>query len=249
MNLRKTIKKFYFHTIKGYRPITVVLRHKISPVQERYLHTHKHYLNLKNYCLWEIKNKAKQIFLEIGFGGGEHLIKLAEVNKQAEVVGVELYTPGVVKVLQKIDHLHLKNLFVSTNDARDILKIISKESLRRIYILFPDPWTKKRQFSRRLVNGKFLQKCVSKLGTDGQIILSTDWEEYAGEIEKTLQELKGKNKLKVTKFEDNIAQTDERFKNIVNTNFANRAKREGRKITIFILEKTVTKKLFVWFFR
>jgi tRNA (guanine-N7-)-methyltransferase len=249
MYFRKAIKRFYFHTIKGYRPITVVLRHKISPEQEKYLHTHKHFLNLKSYSPWENKNKDKQIFLEIGFGGGEHLLKLVQENKQTEVVGVELYTPGVVKVLQKIDELHLKNLFVSTCDARDILKIISKESLSRIYILFPDPWTKKRQFSRRLVNRKFLQKCVSKLGTDGQIVLATDWEEYAVEIENVLQELKGKHKLKIKKFEDSIVQTDERFKNIVNTNFANRAKREGRKITIFILEKTVTKKLFVRFFR
>lgn len=249
MNFRKSVKKFYFESIKGYRPITVVLRHKISPEQEKYLYTHKHYLNLRNYSLWENKNKDKQIYLEIGFGGGEHLLKLAQENKQAEVVGVELYTPGVVKVLQMIDHLHLKNLFVSTHDARDILKKITKESLSRIYILFPDPWTKKRQFSRRLVNRNFLNKCLSKIKREGQIVLATDWEGYAQEIEKVLGELKGKSKIKITKYEDSVVMSETRFQNIVSTNFANRAKKEGRKITIFILEKTITRKLFVRFFR
>ena len=241
MNIKKSLKRFYFETMLGYRPLTVVLRHKISPVLQKYLHTHKNFLNLKKYKNWERENINKEIFLEVGFGSGEHLVNLACDNKEntnLKILGVELYTPGAVKVLQKIDENNLGNLYISTDDARDILNIVRGNILTKIFVLFPDPWTKKRQFSRRLVSKSFLNKCLRKLRKNGQIVLATDWHDYAKEIEETLLELKHENNLSVVKLGNDFVCSEEKFKNIVNTNFAKRAKVEGRGITIFIVEKT-----------
>ena len=242
MNFKKAFKKFYFQKILGFRPMTVVLRHKISPEQEKYLQSHKNFLTLQNFRNLE-KNLGREIFLEIGFGGGEHVVSLAQENKEnknLKIVGVELYKPGVVKVLKQIDFLNLKNLFVSCDDARDVLQKISKENLGKIFILFPDPWTKKRQFERRLVNEKFLEKCLEKLKKNGEIIFATDWANYAQEIENILKILEIKNKVTFEKVNNNENEKEnnfEEFTNILNTNFAKRAKREGRAINIFVIKK------------
>ncbi len=246
INFKKKIKKFYFEQILGFRPITVVLRHPINIEQENYLQNHKNFLNLQNFKKWVKENFSKQIFLEIGFGSGEHVVNLADENKQNEnikIVGIELYKPGVVKALRKIDEKNLQNLFLSSCDVRDILKEISLQSLAKIFILFPDPWTKKRQFNRRLVNENFLKICLQKLKADGEIILATDWENYAEEIEKNLENLKNKREIDFQTISDESLNSQE-FQNICETAFAKRAKREGRKINIFIIEKTKTKSLF-----
>jgi hypothetical protein len=105
MNFRKLLRKFFYEKVLGFRPLTVVLRHKVSNEQEKYLHSHKNFLNLKKYRSWEKGNFKNEIFLEIGFGSGEHLVNLARENKEnknLKILGVELYTPGAVKVLQKV---------------------------------------------------------------------------------------------------------------------------------------------------
>lgn len=135
----------------------------------------------------------------------------------------------------------MQNLSVSTDDARDVLNIISSKILTKIFILFPDPWTKKRQFSRRLVNKSFLKKCLRKVKEKGQIVLATDWEDYANEIEKILLKLKKENIVEILKLENDLVCEDEKFKNITNTNFAKRAKLEGRRITLFVISKTPAK--------
>lgn len=239
MKLKKFFKRFYFEKILGFRPMTVVLRHKISDDQEKYLQNHKYFINLQNLKFWEKKNSDKQIFLEIGFGSGEHLLLLTEENKNKEnfsVLGIELYEPGVIKVLKKVDENSLQNLYVSDCDARDVLEKFSKNSLSKIFVLFPDPWTKKRQFNRRLINENFLKICLQKLKNGKEIVLATDWRNYAEGIEKILENLKEKNKIEFVKFGE-IGESCLEFKNIYETNFAKRAKREGRKINIFVIKK------------
>lgn len=233
-NLTRSFKKIYYHKIRGFRPTTVVLRHKINDTLLNYLLKHRYFLNLKNYGQWERENFNKEIFVEFGFGSAEYLISLGKENrldKNIQILGVELYEPGVIKALQQIDKNNLENIFVSKDDARDILKEISKNVLSKVFILFPDPWTKKRQFERRLVNLQFLKDCLKKLKTKGEIILATDWENYALDIEKILNVLKDKKYIDYKKF---TKEELSKFPNICNTNFANRAKREGRNITVFV---------------
>ncbi len=228
--IKKILRKFYFQNILGFRHHTVILRHKISDEQEKFLQNHHLFLTLNKIKSFQ-ENNSVPLYLEIGFGSGEHLVELGKINrenKNLKILGVELYKPGVVKTLKKIDVEELENVFVNSDDVRDVLQILKKESLQKTFILFPDPWTKKRQFKKRLVNKEFLIKVLEKIGVGGETIISTDWEHYAESVENILEELKKEGKINFEKYGESLE-----FKNILETTFAKRAKREGRSINIF----------------
>jgi tRNA (guanine-N7-)-methyltransferase len=224
MPLKKLFKKIYYKYILRFQPYTVVLRERISDEEENYLLNHKNYLQKLNLS-------NKKIILEIGFGNGGHIVNLAKKyveQKEVVVFGTDLYKPGAVKVLKEVDRLGLANLLITCTDARDVIKQVSKNKLWKTFILFPDPWTKKRQFKKRLVNEEFLEKVLEKTVDGGEVVLATDWENYAESMEKILEELSSEKKIVFSKMDES-----EEVKNIFETTFAKRAKREGRSINIF----------------
>lgn len=123
----------------------------------------------------------KPCWLEIGFGGGEHLIKQAQDNPDIGFIGCEPFIDGVAKVLGSIDSFSLRNIRIHDADARDLLDWLKPESLDRVFILFPDPWPKKRHLKRRIVRGNFLDLLHSRCKPEARIRFATDIASYVNE--------------------------------------------------------------------
>ena len=95
---------------------------------------------------------VSRVWLEIGFGGGEHLAAQAESNPDIGVIGCEPFINGVAKLLCEIDARNLTNIRIWDDDARDVLDWLEDGSVERVFVLFPDPWPKKRHQKRRLIS-------------------------------------------------------------------------------------------------
>ncbi|MBX3476887.1 MAG: tRNA (guanosine(46)-N7)-methyltransferase TrmB [Brevundimonas sp.] len=123
--------------------------------------------------------QATEAWLEIGFGGGEHLAAQAERNPQAVIIGCEPFLNGVGSLLRHIDERGLKNVRVHADDARAVVDALPDASLDRVLILFPDPWHKARHNKRRLVQDEFAGELVRVLKPGGALRFATDWADYA----------------------------------------------------------------------
>ena len=120
-----------------------------------------------------------ETWLEIGFGGGEHLLWQAMHNPTVGHIGCEPFRDGVIKVLDAIDTHKLDNIRVHADDARDVLRWLRAGSISRAFVLFPDPWPKKKHQKRRLVNANLLAALARVLRPGGQLRLGTDIADYA----------------------------------------------------------------------
>ncbi|WP_421730250.1 tRNA (guanosine(46)-N7)-methyltransferase TrmB [Brevundimonas sp.] len=124
--------------------------------------------------------EATEAWLEIGFGGGEHLAEQAAKNPNAVMIGCEPFLNGVASVLRHIDDRGLKNVRIHADDGRDVLNAIPDASLDRVMILFPDPWHKVRHNKRRLLNEETAAQIARVLKPGGRLRFVTDWKDYAG---------------------------------------------------------------------
>lgn len=122
------------------------------------------------------------VFLDIGFGGGEALIELAEIRPDECVIGVDVHTPGVAAVLEAVEARGLRNVRVVEGDVIDFVGRLPPQSLAGVRMFFPDPWPKQRQRTRRLVRPDFLDLLVPTLRIGGTIHIATDSAEYATQI-------------------------------------------------------------------
>ena len=123
--------------------------------------------------------EASEVWLEIGFGGGEHLAAQAAAHPQALMIGCEPFLNGVASLLRHIDEGDLKNVRIHTDDARAVVEALPDASLDRIMILFPDPWHKVRHNKRRLIQDEFVASLVRVLKPGGRLRFVTDWKDYA----------------------------------------------------------------------
>jgi tRNA (guanine-N7-)-methyltransferase len=123
-----------------------------------------------------------EIVLDVGFGGGEALIEIAEIRPHERVLGVDVHTPGVAAVFDAIEARGLRNVRVVEGDVMDFLPRIPQRSLAAIRIFFPDPWPKRRQRKRRLVRPDVIHRLVSLLRTGGTIHVATDDPDYAAQM-------------------------------------------------------------------
>lgn len=121
----------------------------------------------------------KQTWLEIGFGGGEHLLWQARHNPDVALIGCEPFEDGVIKVLTAITTDDLKNICLHMGDARDVVRSIPAASIDRAFILFPDPWPKRKHRKRRLVNSSLLALLANVMRTGAELRIGTDIGDYA----------------------------------------------------------------------
>ena len=105
----------------------------------------------KKKNLQSVLTNKKPIFLEIGFGQGENLVKLSLARPDWKFLGVDPYINGVASLLEKIDSKKIKNILILHGDARKFIKTLPENSISEACILFPDPWHKSKHLSRRLV--------------------------------------------------------------------------------------------------
>ena len=118
--------------------------------------------------------------LEIGCGMGETTATIAAAHPQNDYLGIEVHTPGVGSLLKEIATRELSNLRVIQHDAVEVVRdMIAPGSLSGIHIFFPDPWPKKRQQKRRLIQPGFVALLATRLAPNGYLHCATDWEEYA----------------------------------------------------------------------
>ena len=153
-------------------------------------------------------SKQHGVVIEIGFGDGTVLIESALKNPNKNFIGIEVYDSGLGQCLNEINKHKIKNIRLIYGDAVEVFEqFITKKSVEKINILFPDPWPKKRHHKRRLINKRFLALLSKSLINKGIINISTDWEDYAQQIELTFKEsnqfkeIKGESRNLKTKFE------------------------------------------------
>lgn len=125
--------------------------------------------------------------LEIGFGMGGATAEIAQRHPENDYLGIEVHTPGVGSLLNRIEQLGLTNLRIIQHDAVDVLhRMLSAGCLSGVHIFFPDPWPKARHHKRRLVQPHLIARLCELLRTDGYIHIATDWEDYAEHILQVL---------------------------------------------------------------
>jgi tRNA (guanine-N7-)-methyltransferase len=119
------------------------------------------------------------VWLEIGFGGGEHLLWQATHNPGVGFIGCEPFQDGVVKVLRAIDEQGLANIRLHADDARALLRWLPEAAIARAFVLFPDPWPKKRHQKRRLVSVATLRELARVMPPGAELRIATDIGDYA----------------------------------------------------------------------
>jgi tRNA (guanine-N7-)-methyltransferase len=128
-------------------------------------------------------------WLEIGFGGGEHLIWQAAHWPHVGLIGCEPFEDGVIKVLTAIEDRGLSNIRLHVDDARDVLRWLPEASIARAFVLFPDPWPKRKHLKRRLVNRHLLELLARVMRPGSELRLGTDIADYARTMLMAVQQV------------------------------------------------------------
>jgi len=129
---------------------------------------------------------GKPVWLEIGFGGGEHLVHQAAQNPDVGIIGAEPYINGVAMLLGKIRRANVQNLAVHPGDARDLMDVLPAQSVDRAFLLYPDPWPKKRHHRRRFVTQEHLVPLAETLKPGAILRVATDIPDY---VRQALEEV------------------------------------------------------------
>ena len=128
----------------------------------------------------EFAARPAEIWLEIGFGGGEHLIAEAMAHPQAGFLGCEPFVNGVAKLLTQIEAAGCNNLRLFEGDAALLIARLPACSLDGVYLLYPDPWPKRRQRKRRFVSDAMLRQLARVMRSGAELRFATDIDDYAG---------------------------------------------------------------------
>jgi tRNA (guanine-N7-)-methyltransferase len=158
-------------------------------------------------------------WLEIGFGGGEHLAHQATLNPEVSLLGAEAFLNGVAKLLAQVQESGVNNIRVMYGDARMLLEVLPDASFERIYLLYPDPWPKTGQKKRRFVNDINLRHFHRVLKPAGLFLFASDIPDY---VLWTQQHVAEFGQFKLGKGES------QPFENWTQTRYEAKALREGR---------------------
>ncbi len=124
-------------------------------------------------------HQPQSVWLEIGFGGGEHLAAQAERNPQVGFIGCEPFVNGVANLLGHIDAQKLTNIRIHPDDAREILDAMPDACIDRCFVLFADPWPKARHKTRRFIGPENLPRLARVLKSGTELRLATDDKQLA----------------------------------------------------------------------
>ena len=122
---------------------------------------------------------AEEVWLEIGFGGGEHMASQAARAPNVLIIGCEPFLNGVASAVRHVDEQGLKNVRIKDGDARELIGHLPDACLNRVFILFPDPWPKARHHKRRIVQPEVLADLARVMKPGGKLRFATDVAGYA----------------------------------------------------------------------
>lgn len=122
--------------------------------------------------------RRREVWLEVGFGAGEHLAAQAETHSDIGFIGCEPYLNGVAALLARIDARNLTNVRIYNDDARELIDRLAPRTLSRVFILFPDPWPKARHARRRFVAADTLDSLARVMDDGAELRFATDDKVY-----------------------------------------------------------------------
>jgi tRNA (guanine-N7-)-methyltransferase len=121
---------------------------------------------------------ATSAVLEIGFGGGEHMVAQAKKTPEAVVIGAEPFLNGVASALRHVEEQGAANVRIHHGDARELMAALPDASVARAFILFPDPWPKARHHKRRLIQPETVAELARVLTPGARLRFASDWADY-----------------------------------------------------------------------
>ena len=127
----------------------------------------------------KLAGAAREVWLEAGFGAGEHLTGQAAAHPDVLLLGAEPFVNGLGACLAHIDDAGLTNVRLHAGDVRALMALLPDASIDRLYILFPDPWPKTRHKKRRLIQPDFIAEAARLLKPGAPLRFATDWTDYA----------------------------------------------------------------------
>jgi tRNA (guanine-N7-)-methyltransferase len=166
-----------------------------------------------------LSGATERCWLEIGFGGGEHVAHQASLNPDVTILGAEPYLNGVAKLMAEIETRTLTNVRVHYGDARVLLEALPEACFERVYLLYPDPWPKARQNKRRFVSPDNLAQIHRVLKPSGQFWFASDIEDYVAWTRTHVAD---------SKFFAEEGDATQPFENWTRTRYEAKAVREGR---------------------
>lgn len=129
---------------------------------------------------------TREVWLEIGFGGGEHFVHMAKTYPEIGLIGCEPYINGVAMLLGKIRQAAVENIAVHPGDARDLFDVLPPETLSKVFLNYPDPWPKKRHHRRRFVTPEHLEPLHRVMKPGAELRVATDIKDY---VRQTMEEV------------------------------------------------------------
>jgi tRNA (guanine-N7-)-methyltransferase len=167
--------------------------------------------------------RSAPLGLEIGFGSGQALLDWGETAPEFNLIGVEVYQPGIGSLLQGRAERGLEHIQVVEGDVTTVLtELFPLEGLAEVRIFFPDPWPKRRHLKRRLIQPSFISELAIRLVPGGRLRLATDWQPYASWMLRVLDAEKG--------LKNEAEGFAERFEGRPVTRFEARGQRLGHEV-------------------
>jgi tRNA (guanine-N7-)-methyltransferase len=165
-----------------------------------------------------IFGNGRPLWLEIGFGGGEHLVHMADLNPDIGIIGCEPFVNGVAMLLGKIRASGVENLRVYPQDVRALFDILPDACIGKTFLNYPDPWPKARHHRRRFVTPNHLQPLARVMQPGAEFRVATDIDDY---VRQTLEEVPKAGF-------DLIQQSATPWGDWISTRYEQKAIREGR---------------------
>jgi len=153
---------------------------KLSPARERLMNglLPRISMDVDKPARDQFDPDIRQLWLEIGFGGGEHLAAQATTHPDVGVIGCEPFVDGIAKLLAQVETAGLENVRVHGDDARQIFPCFDDGDLDRVFVLFPDPWRKARHHKRRFIQTQTLDHFARMLKDGGELRVASDHMDY-----------------------------------------------------------------------
>ncbi|MBE2274869.1 MAG: tRNA (guanosine(46)-N7)-methyltransferase TrmB [Rhodobacteraceae bacterium] len=129
---------------------------------------------------------GRPLWLEIGFGGGEHMVHMAAENPAIHLIGAEPFVNGIAMLLGRIRAAGVSNLAIHPGDVRDLFDVLPDGVVRKVFLNYPDPWPKARHHRRRFVTAGYLAALARVTAPGAEFRVATDIPDY---VRQTLEQV------------------------------------------------------------